>query len=409
MKTKLWTKDFTLITFGTIISAIASQVISLPMSLMVFDKTQSAFLAALIFVFKIVPYVVIPLLVAPFIDHLQKKPIIVGLDYLLAAFYLVVGLVVKFSGFNYLLFVLTSVIIGSIGSTYSIAYRAWYPDLISKGLEQKGYAVSGTIYPTVTIVFAPVAAYLYSVTSIDKLFLGVAALLFIAATAELFIAEIHSENGKKITSLHRFLEDFREGLIFIKRERGIRNIYIYMGIANGVGLSNSLMTQTFFQTTLGLTAAMLGLLKSAETIGRLLGGVFQYKFTIKPQKRYGITKVVYIFYDTMDMILLFLPYPLMLINRFACGAMGMTSLTIREAAVQSYLPSDMRAKVNAFFSAYSASVMVLFQLSAGYLGDLFGFRKVVVLLSAIGLLCVVIFIVLPQRVNRQVYQATRTE
>ncbi len=409
MKTRLWTKDFTLITFGTIISAIASQVISLPMSLMVFDKTQSAFLAALIFVFKTVPYVIIPLLVAPFIDHLQKKSIIVGLDYLLAAFYLVVGLVVKLSGFNYPLFVLTSFIIGSISSIYSIAYRAWYPDLISKGLEQKGYAVSATIYPTVTIVFAPVAAYLYSATSIDKILLGVAVLLFIAATAELFIAEIQSENGKKITSLSRFLEDFREGLIFIKRERGIRNIYIYMGIANGVGLSNNLMTQTFFQTTLGLTAAMLGLLKSAETIGRLLGGVFQYKFTIKPQKRYGITKAVYIFYDTMDMILLFLPYPLMLINRFACGAMGMTSLTIREAAVQSYLPSDMRAKVNALFSAYSASVMVLFQLTAGYLGDLFGFRKVVVLISAIGLLCVVIFIVLPQRVNRQVYQATRTE
>ncbi len=71
---------------------------------------------------------------------------------------------------------------------------------------------------------------------------------------------------------------------------------------------------------------MLGFLRSAETIGRLLGGVFQYKIKIKPEKLYGITKGVYIFYNTMDMLMLFLPYLLMLLNRIATGAMGMTSL-----------------------------------------------------------------------------------
>ncbi len=409
MKQTLWTKNFTLITFGTIISAIASQVISLPMSLMVFDETKSAFLAALIFIFKTIPFVVIPLLVAPFVDNLPKKHMIVGLDYLLAAFYLVVGIIVRSLGFNYPLFVTTSFVIGCIGSAYTIAYRAWYPDLISKGLEQKGYAVSSTIYPTVTIVFAPLAAYLYSCVTIDMIFFGVAALLFIVATAELFIAEKYSAGAKKINSLSSYWQDFSAGLKFIKREHGIKNIYLYMGVANGAGLANSLMTQTFFQTAPGLTATMFGLLKSAETIGRLLGGIFQYRVEIAPKKRYAVTKGVYIFYETMDMILLFLPYPLMLINRFACGALGMTSATIREAAVQSYLPSAMRAKVNAAFTAYTSLAILLFQLAAGWLGDLLDFRLVVVLFSAFAIFCILIFIVLPQRENCKVYQATRRQ
>ncbi len=407
MQPKLWTKNFSLITIGTIISAIASQVISLPMSLMVFDETQSAFLAALLFIVKTIPYTVVPLIVAPFIDHLPKRRIIVGLDYLLAVIYIAIGLIVYVKGFDYPLFVLTSFVIGSIGSTYSIAYRAWYPDLITKGLEQKGYAVSGTIYPTVTIVFAPTAAYLYGVVTIETMFFGVAMLLILAATAELFIAEMAPKDVKKINTLQQYLHDFKDGFKFISCKQGIKNIYFYTGIANGVGLSNNLMTQTFFQTTAGLTAALFGMLKSAEMIGRLLGGIFQYKITVKPERRYGITKAVYIVYETMDLILLFLPYPLMLLNRFICGALGMTSLTIREAAIQSYLPSGVRAKVNAVYSAYGALVMIIFQLVAGYLGDLIGFRKVVVILSITALLAIAVLIVRPQRVNRQVYQATR--
>ncbi len=100
MKAKLWTKDFTLITIGTIISATAAQLINLPMSLMVFDKTQSAFLAALIFIFNIVPNTVLPLIVAPFVDNVSKKRLIVGLDYLLAFLCIIFGLVIWATGFK---------------------------------------------------------------------------------------------------------------------------------------------------------------------------------------------------------------------------------------------------------------------------------------------------------------------
>ncbi len=409
MNKGLWTKDFTLITIGTVISVIASQVISLPISLLVFDETKSTLLSSFIFIANLLPSTLIPILIAPLVDNAPKKRFIVCLDYFAAIFNFVVGVIVVFFGFQYVMFVAISFIAGCIGAVYTVAYRAWYPDLITKGYEQKGYAVSSTIYPTVTIVFAPIAAYLYSHISIDNIFFIVSVLIAIAATAELFIKETFQNKESTITSFSDYKTDFLEGLRFIKKERGIRNIYLYMGIANGAGISNGLLIQAFFQTSAVLTAAMLGFLKSAETIGRLVGGIFQYKIEILPEKRYKITKLVYLSYEIMDMVLLFLPYPIMMVNRFLCGALGMTSATLRETAVQSYLPSTMRAKVNAFFTAYFSITMIIFQFLAGYLGDIMSYRKVIIVLSGVTLLFVFLFIILPQRDNEKVYRATRVE
>lgn len=130
-------------------------------------------------------------------------------------------------------------------------------------------------------------------------------------------------------------------------------------------------------------------------------------FKIEPKKRYGITKFVYLFYETMDILLLFIPYPLMIINRFFCGVLGMTSATLRETSVQSYLPSNIRAKVNAVFNVFISLSMIIFQLVTGFLGDILGYRPVVVLLGSLSLISIFIFIIRPSDINRKVYEATR--
>jgi len=89
-----------------------------------------------------------------------------------------------------------------------------------------------------------------------------------------------------------------------------------MSITNGAANGLYLMVQAYFQTVSFLTVTMLAFLRSAETVGRIIGGAVQYKVDVPPKKRYGITRFVYIFYETMDIILLFIPYPFMIVNRF---------------------------------------------------------------------------------------------
>ncbi|HOC07043.1 MAG TPA: MFS transporter [Bacillota bacterium] len=406
-RTNVWSKDFTLITIGTVISAIAGQTISLPFSLMVFDQTQSAFLSAIMFVSGMLPNFILPLFIAPLIDRGNKKKIIVTLDYLTGAFFLLVALIVSKTGFNYHLFVAFTFIAGIIGTIYQLTYIAWYPDLIPVGFEQQGYAVSSSIYPTVIMVMSPVAAWLYKVMPMHLLLIMIGFLTFVAATFELFISNQGFQKKTGVLHWKEYLADCKAGLSYLRKEKGLQNIYSYMAITNGVATGVQLMVQAYFQSVQFLTVAMLAFLRTAETLGRMLGGLVQYKVKIKPEKRFGITKFVYFTYETFDILLLYLPYPLMIVNRFICGVLGITSYTLRESSVQSYLPRDMRAKVNAIFNVATSFTVIIFQLGVGSVGDLLGYRRTVVLFTAISMAAIIGFIAIPSTVNRKVYEATR--
>lgn len=403
----VWSKDFSLITVGTIISSIAGQAITLPFSLLVFDQTQSTLLAAIMFVSGALPNFLLPLFIAPLIDRGNKKRIIVTIDYITGILYMLVAVIYTRTGFNYELFVIFSFIAGIINSIYSLTYSSWYPDLIPAGFEQQGYAVSSSIYPTVIMVMAPIAAWLYNVMPVQLLLVSIGILTLIAATFELFISNIGSRKVKESMGWPEYIADCKAGFAYLRKEKGLRNIYSYMAITSGVATGVQLMVQAYFQTVRFLTVAMLGFLKTAETLGRVLGGFVQYKLHIKPEKRFSITKIVYFSYETLDLSLLFMPYPFMIINRFIGGVMGITSFTMREAAVQAYLPAHMRAKVNAIFTVAVSLAVVVFQLGAGYVGDVFGYRRAVILFSTFSLLSVIGFIAIPSAVNRKIYEVTR--
>ena len=408
-RSNVWSKDFTLIIVGTIISTIGGQTISLPMSLLVFDETGSTLLSAFLFISGMIPSVVLPILIAPIVDRFPKKRSIVGLDYLLGIIYLIVAVIIGRTGFNYYLYLGFSFLVGTNGTIYQLTYQAWFPDLIPFGFEQQGYAVSSSIYPSITIIMAPVAAFLYRTYTMSTLFVIIGVMTIIAATFELFITNIHIKKDDKKFDFKEYKEDLISGFKYLKKEKGLKNIYTYMAITNGTSHGSILMIQAYFQTVSFLTVTMLAFLRSAETIGRIIGGGIQYKIKVKAKKRYGITKFVYTVYSMLDGILLFMPYPLMIINRFICGFLGMTSATLRETSVQVYLPRHMRAKVNAVFNVLMALSLIVFQLFAGYLGDVLDHRIVVVLMASISLVSIYILIVKPTEENRRVYEAIRTE
>ena len=412
-KQTLWTKNFTCITSATVLSIIGGEVMNLPLSLMVFENTQSTMLSAIVLICGFLPDVLLSVFVAPFIDKGNKKRWIVGLDVLMLMGYLFMGFWVSSHQFQYLLYVALSLTMGTISVFYRLAYGAWYPDLIPVGFEQKVYAISSTIYPLITIVMSPVATFLYEKVSMSNLFFIVAAISGISILIESQIQEVAKlfcqEEMSAKYSFQQYKQDVKEGFYYLKDEKGIRNIYTYMAIMSGTSEGTAIAIQAFYQTSPVLTVTMLGFLKSAEMVGRVLSGIFQYRFDIPAKKRYGITKFVYITYQIADMILLFTPYSCMLVNRFICGGLGTTSATVRETAVQSYLPGNIRARVNALFNAIFSFGSIFFQFFAGILGEVIPYRAVILIMGVISLVAVWVLIIKPDKVNRKVYEAVRVE
>jgi len=404
----LWTKDFSFITSATVFSIIGGEVMMLPFSLLVFDQTQSTMLSAIIMICGVLPDVLLSVLAAPFIDKGNKKRWLVSMDILLMSIYLFMGFWVGSHGFQYWVYVVLSLAIGTISVFYRLSYSAWYPDLIPIGFEQKGYSVSATIYPLITIVMAPVATFLYEKTSMQFLFFLVAGITLLSILIESQIGEtgIKKKDSSGYT-FSQYKQDIREGFSYLKKKTGIRNIYTYMSISGGVSEGTTIAIQAYFQTNPMLSVTMLGFLKSAEMVGRVLSGIVQYRVTVPPKKRFALTKFVYTVYQVADIILLFTPYPVMLANRFLCGALGNTSATIRETAVQSYLPENIRARVNALFNAIFSVGGIFFQVFAGVLGEVLPYRGVIVIMGILALAAIWFLIVKPGEENRKVYEAVR--
>lgn len=370
-RSKLWDRNFTIITIGTIISAIGSVGLSFALSIVVYNNTSSIMLTGIYNAVTIIPQVLFPVLVAPYIDRISRKKIIVFLDYLLGAVYTVFGVYLISADFNYYLFIVVGFIASTIGVIYSLAYNSLFPDLIPEGFAQKGYSVSVLIYPIIAASFTPIAAIVYESVGIEILFIIEGLLLLICASVELVIKY---EEGNRITDkykLQEYFTDIKEGVLYLKKEKGILFIYLYMAVTIFASQGVSLLLVPFFQSHMVYNTTHYSLLLSAETIGRTVGGALHYMIKIPVGKRYAIASKVYIIYDVLDGVLMFVAFPIMIIMRFVEGFLGVNSANIRESSVQSYIPKEKRARVNSFFQLLVFGGMFLANLVAGVLGEIF--------------------------------------
>lgn len=370
-RSKLWDRNFTIITIGTIISAIGSIGLNFALSIVVYNNTSSIMLTGIYNAVIIIPQVLFPVLVALYIDRISRKKIIVLLDYLLGTIYTIFGVYLVSANFNYYLFIVIGFIASTIGVIYSLAYNSLFPDLIPEGFAQKGYSVSVLIYPIIAASFTPIAAIVYESVGIETLFIIEGILLIICASVELFIKY---EEGNRITeeyNLQEYFTDIKEGVLYLKKEKGILFIYLYMAVTIFASQGVSLLLIPFFQNHMVYNTTHYSLLLSAETIGRTVGGALHYMIKIPIERRYAIASKVYIIYDVLDGVLMFVAFPIMIVMRFVEGFLGVNSANIRESSVQSYIPKEKRARVNSFFQLLVFGGMFLANLVAGVLGEIF--------------------------------------
>ena len=405
MRKKLWTRNFTRIILATTLGAAGGVAGNFALSFLVFEETQSTFAAALTAALAFVPAFVIPFFAAPWLDRLPRKPFLVGGDLLNGLCYAAAGLYLLTHEFTYAGYLLFSLLVSGLQTFDELAYNSIYPNLIPAGMEQQGYSVLGTLYPVLRVLMLPVAALLYGTVGVGAMLMMQGALSVLAACIEsgIRLDETNRLQDEPYT-FARWKADIQEALRYLKQEKGLRSIYAYMAFTNGVGSGYSPLLVAFFSTAPGMSAAMYSLFSAAEFIGRSLGGVFCYKVPVKPEKRFSFAFLVYTVYEAMDMLLLWLPYPLMLVNRGACGFLGINSATMRQAAVQTYLPDAMRARINAFENTLYFAASAVLGLVIGALGEVLDYRWCITLCGAATMTCCWLTVWKNRKSVREIYE-----
>ena len=116
IKRPLWTRDFIIITLGTVVSTFGNAVSGFAIGLLVLDYTESVLLYALYMICYSLPRIILPLLAGPYLDRFERKRVIYTLDFISAGLFLVIYALVRLDLFQYGLVLLLAMLVGAIDS-----------------------------------------------------------------------------------------------------------------------------------------------------------------------------------------------------------------------------------------------------------------------------------------------------
>ena len=379
----LWTRDFTIITFGSVISMLGNAMSGFAMSLLVLDYTQSNLLYAIYLAVFTLPQIIAPIFSGAILDRFSRKRMIYTLDFISAGVYAIAAWILSGGWFSFPVLAVYCFLIGTINSIYTVAYQSFYPLLITEGNFSKAYSVS-SILETMSALMVPVATFLYNQVGITPLlainavsFLGAAILETQIKAPEEYIdlqkrrAEQEQTHGRR-----QLFGDIKEGLQYLLAERGLLAITLYFTICSlAMGASN-VITLPYFKNTFENGEYIYMIVWGTLLFGRALGGLVHYKIKYPVHAKYTIAICVYVTVACLEGTYLYTTVPAMVIMCFITGVLGVTSYTIRISSTQNYVPHEKKGRYNGAFNMLNTTGSFCGQLLAGALTTLLPARYV---------------------------------
>lgn len=402
MNKKLWNQNFIRVFFGTIFSEMGGIGLNLALSLVIFDQTQSTMLAGVFTALSMIPNLILPLGIGPFIDRKNPLKVLITNEVILMLFFLLAGFYVKYFSFNYYSYLFIILIITSLGNISSISSQTIIPQVIDAHYFTQGNAIINTINPLCSVIMTPIAMIFYRLYGLDSIFFAYAALTLIDVLIERKIDAPFDYIQSQKTTLIDVKQDLKDGYIYLKSDRALRSVFLFFAIVMFSSASSNLI-YPFFKQHATLTETHYATLQSFSSFGYLIGGLIHSLIIFKDHHRYTIAVAVYALFIGLESIFFFVPFPLMVVIRIILGIIGMNSANIRISAVQKRVPSQYRAKVNSFFMILISGAMMLGQFTFGALAESFPIPYVHLFAQCFYLLALIVFILPPHNQVRSFY------
>ena len=394
----LWTRDFTIITLGSVVSMLGNALSGFAMSLMVLDISKSTLLYAIYIAMYTLPQLFMPIVSGAILDRFSRKKTIYSLDFLSAFLYALMAAILATGWFSFPFFAVYCFLLGSIQSTYMVAYESFYPLLISEGNFQKAYSIA-SVLETFSAVMVPVSAFLYRKIGLSPL-LAINALCFLIAAImetqiradERYLVTQQETRDHDLKASKQMLRDIREGFAYLRSEKGLLAIALYFAFSAITGGVSTVIVLPWFKSVYENGEYLYMLVWGMALLGRAIGGMVHYRVNIPPKYRYRTALAVYIVISVLEGVYLFTPIPVMMALCFIVGIGGITSYTIRISATQSYVPDERKGRFNGAFNMISTAGALLGEVLAGGLTLLLPERAVLLGAMLLCALAAIVFI-----------------
>lgn len=390
MNYKLFKKDFTLVVIGQIISLFGNAILRFALPLYLLKETGSSTLFGVVTACSFIPMVILSLVGGIMADRVNKRNIMVILDFSTAAlitiFYLLLGRAPTVP-----LFIAFLMILYGISGAYQPSVQAAIPALVDADRLMEGNAVINQVNTLSGLLGPVIGGMIYNVWGIKPI-LTVSVVCFVfSAVMEIFIKIPHKKQliEKGVFTIAK--EDLKVSFKYIRKDKPILFSIVLIISAFNLVLSASMVIgfPVIIVQILNMSDLLLGISQGILALGGLAGGVISALLAnkLKINKSYYLL-AIYAFTSAIMGISLIpnvntiLPYIVITVMGFFAMFFS-TLLSVQMfTMVQRETPYNLIGKVMAALMAVSMSAHPIGQAMYGALFDIFSENSWIVLIGA---------------------------
>ena len=271
---KLWNKDFTILILGQIVSLFGNAILRFALPLYILEVTESPAIFGMVSALSFLPMVVMSPLGGIIADRLNKKWVIVTLDFVTTAFILV------YIGISGLLApvpmaVATLMILFAIQGMYTPAVQSSVPLLVPVEKIVSANASVNMVTSLSGMIGPIIGGILYTGFGLLPILYTSAVCFAVAAVFEIFIIIPYAKRENTGSMFAIVKTDMADGLRFITRDKPILAQSVIIIFLFNIVLSSMLLIglPVLITQTLEMDGSRLGITQGALMVGGLAGGL----------------------------------------------------------------------------------------------------------------------------------------
>ncbi len=304
MEQKLFSKDFTLVVIGQIISLFGNAAIRFALPLYLLNQTGSSALYGTVTACAFIPAILLSPVGGVVADRVNKRNIMVTLDFFTAGVITVFSLLMGMADLVLLTTVVLMLLYG-ISGAYQPSVQASIPVLVTPKHSMAANSVVNTISSFASLMGPVLGGILYSTYGLKPVLRVCTACFVLSAVMEIFIKIPFTapQSGGGIWQMVK--GDFAESLHFIRKEKPVIGKALLVVCGINLFLSSMLMVGLPYMVTEvlyldgALANKLYGFAEGALAAGGLAGGisagVFAKKLSIQKAGNLIIASAVSVF------------------------------------------------------------------------------------------------------------------
>lgn len=368
-----------LLLLGRAVSLFGSTIYLIVLPLYILNITNNLKTTGIFFASINLPTIIISPLIGTLIEKFNKKNIILICDFLTSILYFVLFLYLK--NFNSLSFLfLISFFINIISKFFEIASKVLFSEINSSETLEKYNGLQSFMENTIIIVGPVIGTYLFVTFDFNLILIIVSLGYFLSFLQELFIK--YEKNLDLSIEKTNFLEDFKEGISYIRSNKIILNFFILVMFLNFfIANNDEIINPGILIRKYEISEKLFGFSATSYGVGSIFAGIFIYynnkfRFLKKLKLLFVLNSSMMCLLGLLSIILFkYNHYIYFVVFVFFQFLIGMITTFVNVPLISSFQKNVEIKYQSRFFSIlsfFSGGLIPLGVLYAGYLSSYIG-------------------------------------